>query len=115
MLDDWDRTRRDLVVEATGTTAGFALALQATRPRGILVLKSTLAANEALDLSPLVLDEIAVIGSRCGPFRPALAALNDGRIDTASLIDQVYPLERGVEALAHAGQPGTLKVLLRAG
>ena len=68
----------DVVVEATGTAAGFALAVAATRPRGTLVLKSTVAHAAPLDLAPLVIDEITVVGSRCGPFAPALRALARG-------------------------------------
>ena len=113
LLADWDRTPRDLVVEATGTAAGFTLAAQATRPRGILLLKSTVAAKEPVDLAPLVINEIAVIGSRCGPFRPALRALEESRINTRSLIEASYGLDRAEEAFAHASKRGCLKVLLR--
>ena len=113
LLDDWDRTARDLVVEATGTAAGMTLAMAATRPRGIVMLKSTVAASEPLDLSPLVINEIAVMGSRCGPFRPALSALADGRVVTEPMIDTVFTLDQADEALARASTRGVLKVLLR--
>jgi threonine dehydrogenase-like Zn-dependent dehydrogenase len=108
----WDRTARDLVVEATGTVAGFRAALQATRPRGTLVLKSTVAAKEALDLAPLVIDEITVVGSRCGPFGPALTALAAGRVRVEPLVAARFGLDQGVEALGAAAERGTLKVLL---
>lgn len=111
-FDDWDRTKRDLVVEATGSKDGFSLAVAATRPRGTLVLKTTVADRDSLNLAPLVIDEITVVGSRCGPFPPALAALADGSIDVASMIEARLPLDEGVEALARAGQRGALKVLL---
>jgi threonine dehydrogenase-like Zn-dependent dehydrogenase len=111
-LERWDRARADVVVEATGRPAGFALAVAATRPRGTLVLKSTLAAQAPLDLAPIVIDEITVVGSRCGPFAPALAALADGRIDVRGLIDARYALADGVAAFEHAARPGTLKVLI---
>lgn len=103
----------ELVVEATGSEAGLARAIALVRPRGTLVLKSTVAAKHALDLAPLVIDEITVVGSRCGPFPPALAALARGAVDVASLVERVYPLEEGLAAVAHAGRRGALKVLVR--
>ena len=112
-LERWDRTRADVVVEATGSAAGFALAAAATRPRGTLVLKSTVAAETSLQLAPLVIDEITVVGSRCGPFAPALRALAEGSVDVASLIAAEYRLGDGPAALRHAGEPGVTKVLLR--
>jgi len=111
-FDAWDRTKRDLVVEATGSKAGFSLAVGATRPRGTLVLKTTVADRESLNLAPLVIDEITVVGSRCGPFEPALAALADGSVDVASMIQARMPLEDGVAALDRAGARGALKVVL---
>lgn len=104
---------QDLVVEATGSERGLELAIAAVRPRGTLVLKSTVAARHALDLAPLVIHEVTVVGSRCGPFAPALAALAGRRVGVAPLVDAVFPLEEGPAALARAGAPGTLKVLLR--
>jgi threonine dehydrogenase-like Zn-dependent dehydrogenase len=111
-LERWDRTPADLVVDATGSAAGFALAVGATRPRGTLVLKSTVAETSPLQLAPLVIDEITVVGSRCGPFEPALRALSAGDIDVHSLIAARHRLDDGVEALRHAAEPGVLKVLL---
>lgn len=102
----------DLVVEATGSSRGFEQALQATRPRGTLVLKSTVADRPALDLAPLVINEIQVVGSRCGPFEPALQALASGSIQTGPLVTEVVALDHAEEALTRAGQPGVLKVLL---
>jgi threonine dehydrogenase-like Zn-dependent dehydrogenase len=112
-LDRWDRARADVVVEATGSAAGFALAAAATRPRGTLVLKSTVAAETSLQLAPLVIDEITVVGSRCGPFAPALRALAEGSVDVTSLIAAEYRLGDGLAALRHAAEPGVTKVLLR--
>jgi len=103
----------DLVVEATGSEAGLRRAMQTVRPRGTLVLKSTVAAEHHLSLAPLVIDEITVVGSRCGPFAPALAALAAGEVQVEPLIDAVYPLEQGLEAVAHAQRKGAAKVLLR--
>ncbi len=111
-LEHWDRARADVVVEATGSAAGFALAVAATRPRGTLVLKSTVAETAPLNLAPLVIDEISVVGSRCGPFEPALRALVAGTVDVRSLISARHSLDDGVEALHHAAQPGVLKVLI---
>jgi threonine dehydrogenase-like Zn-dependent dehydrogenase len=112
LLDEWDRAPADLVVEATGTAAGFELALATTRPRGTLVLKSTVAHGAPLNLAPLVIHEITVVGSRCGPFAPALAALADGRVAVRELISARYALGDAVQALQRAAQPGVLKVLV---
>jgi len=102
----------DLVVEVTGSPQGFALSRKAVRPKGTLVLKSTFAGDVSLNLSSLVVDEISVIGSRCGPFAPALRLLAAKKINPLPLIESRFPLEKGVEALEHARHPGILKVLL---
>lgn len=102
----------DLVVEATGNPEGLALARRALRPRGTLVLKSTYAGETTLHLAPFVVDEVTVVGSRCGPFPAALRHLAAGRIDPRPLIEARYPLAQGTEAFAHAAQPGVFKVLL---
>jgi threonine dehydrogenase-like Zn-dependent dehydrogenase len=111
-LGDWRREKVDVVVEATGTADGFAPAVAALRPRGTLVLKSTVAGAHALDLAPLVIDEITVVGSRCGPFAPALAALAADAVEVRSLIRARCALRDGVQALERAAQPGALKVLI---
>jgi threonine dehydrogenase-like Zn-dependent dehydrogenase len=115
LLERWDRTPRDLVVDATGSQEGFALAVAATRPRGTLVLKSTVADRGSVDLAPLVINEITVVGSRCGPFAPAIAALAQGDVDVRPLIAARRSLEDAVDALALAREPGQLKVLLACG
>ncbi len=102
----------DVVVEATGHAEGFALARRLLRPRGTLVLKSTFHGNAEIDLSALVVDEIAVLGSRCGPFAPALRLLEGRWIDVASLVEHIYPLDEALAAFAHAARPGALKILL---
>lgn len=102
----------DVVVDATGSPGGFDLARAAVRPRGVLVLKSTYAGAMPVDLSSLVVDEVTVVGSRCGPFPPALRLLAKGLVDPRPLIEARYPLARGLEALEQAAQPGTLKVLV---
>jgi threonine dehydrogenase-like Zn-dependent dehydrogenase len=103
----------DLVVECTGHADGFAAARQLVRPRGTLVLKSTYHDRVQLDLSTIVTDEIQVVGSRCGPFAPALRLLAKGLVDVTSLIEAEYPLSEGLAAFEHAGRRGALKVLVR--
>jgi threonine dehydrogenase-like Zn-dependent dehydrogenase len=112
LLADWRPSPVDVVVEATGSAAGLQRAIATVRPRGTLILKSTIAANHSLSLAPLVINEVTVVGSRCGPFPPALRALAQQRVTVTPLIDQVYPLSAGSEAIAHAARPGTLKILL---
>ena len=102
----------DVVVEATGSPEGLALAKEAVHPRGLIVLKSTYAGEARLDLSRWVVDEVSMLGSRCGPFAPALRHLAAGRIDPRPLIDARYSLAEGVEAFAHAARRGVFKVLL---
>ncbi|ACK66339.1 Alcohol dehydrogenase GroES domain protein [Rippkaea orientalis PCC 8801] len=102
----------DVAVECTGNPAGFDLARTSLRSRGVLVLKSTYAGQLTLDASSLVVDEITVIGSRCGPFVPALELLAERKINVESLIDANYPLTDGLKAFEHAQQKGVLKVLL---
>ena len=102
----------DLVVEVTGSSDGFALSRKAVRPRGTLVLKSTFAGEISLNLSSLVVDEVTLVGSRCGPFAPALRLLEEKRVDPLPLITACYPLSEGLKAINHASQPGVLKVLL---
>jgi threonine dehydrogenase-like Zn-dependent dehydrogenase len=113
LLSDWRPRLADIVVEATGSTVGLALALESLRPRGTLVLKSTVASAHTLSLAPLVINEITVVGSRCGRFLPALQALAHGHVTVAPLIERIYPLAEGVQALAHAAHPGTRKIVLR--
>ena len=103
----------DVVVEATGTPGGFELARKIVRPRGSIVLKSTYA-GEALpvNLTMIVVDEITLIGSRCGPFEPAIRLLAKRQIDVESLIQARYSLDDGAAALERAAQKGTLKVVI---
>ncbi len=113
LLNDWQPRLFDVVVEATGSASGFELALSAVRPRGTLILKSTIAGNHQISLAPVVINEINVIGSRCGPFPDALAALASKQIAVTPLIDKVYSLDDGVAAMTHAARPGARKILLR--
>lgn len=103
----------DLVVEASGRADGLARALELVRPRGTVVLKTTIADAHTVNLAPVVIDEIALLGSRCGPFRPALRALGAGDVRTEPLIEATYPLDNALAALEHAGRPGALKILLQ--
>jgi threonine dehydrogenase-like Zn-dependent dehydrogenase len=104
--------RADVVVDATGSAEGFASARRLVRPRGTLVLKSTFHGNVSLDLSMVVVDEVTVVGSRCGPFAPALRLLEQQLVDVECLIDSIYSLSDGLTAFARAQTPGVLKVLL---
>jgi threonine dehydrogenase-like Zn-dependent dehydrogenase len=102
----------DLVVEATGSPAGFYLARTAVRSKGTIVLKSTYRGDITLNISPLVVDEINIIGSRCGPFAPALRLLESKIINPTCLISKRYPLVNSLKALEYAAQPGVMKVLI---
>ncbi len=102
----------DVVVEATGREAGLAEAQERVRPRGTIVLKSTFAGTPRVDTNRLVIDEVQLVGSRCGPFDRALRALATGEVDPTPLIDARYPLAEGPRAMEHAATRGTLKVLL---
>lgn len=105
--------RFDVTVEASGSSSGFALAQELLHPRGILVLKSTFQGKTEIDAAPLVVNEITVVGSRCGRFAPALELLKNGAVDVESLVDDLFPLTSGVTAMHRASQPGVLKILLR--
>lgn len=102
----------DVVVDASGAQGGLAIAQRIVRPRGTIVLKSTHHGSTPIHVAALVVDEITLIGSRCGPFEPAIAALAAGRIDPRVLVDEVLPLDEAARAFARAAQPGVLKVLL---
>jgi len=119
VLDDAERfalengRRVDLVVECSGSAQGLEMALRLVRPRGTVILKSTVSDKSTLHLAPIVIDEICVQGSRCGPFAPALRALSQHRVDVLPLISACYSLDDGLEAFERAGQPGVLKVLVK--
>jgi threonine dehydrogenase-like Zn-dependent dehydrogenase len=105
-------SRIDLIVECTGSAQGLELAMRLVRPRGTIILKSTVADQTTLHLAPLVIDEIRVQGSRCGPFAPALRALSQRSVDVRSLISARFSLDEGLAAFEHAGEKGVLKVLV---
>jgi threonine dehydrogenase-like Zn-dependent dehydrogenase len=102
----------DIVVEATGSPDGFNLARKAIRPRGTLVMKSTYKGEVNVNFSSIVVDEITILGSRCGPFEPALRLLEKREVDPSVLITAQYKLKEAVKAFDHAAQSGTLKILL---
>jgi alcohol dehydrogenase len=104
------RGRFDVVVDCTGHASGFELARKLTRPRGTLVLKSTFHGGQDTTFAPIVIDEISIVGSRCGPFAPALRLLEKKLIDVESMISAEYPLVRSIEAFERAIEPGVLKV-----
>ncbi len=104
--------RYDLVVEATGSPSGFELARKALRPRGTLVLKSTYKGDMTVNFSSIVVDEIQLVGSRCGPFEPALRLLANKQVDPTPLIAAEYSLRDGLKAFGEAEKTGMLKVLL---
>jgi threonine dehydrogenase-like Zn-dependent dehydrogenase len=113
LLADWQPHRFDVVVDATGSPMGLELALSAVRPRGTLILKSTIAGKHQVSLAPIVIDEINVIGSRCGPFPDALDALAAKRVAVTPLIEAIHSLTDGVAAIEQASKPGAKKFLLR--
>jgi threonine dehydrogenase-like Zn-dependent dehydrogenase len=112
-LDEVSRDRQaDVVVDATGSDTGLPTALELVRPRGTIVQKTTVAGTQTLAWAPFVIDEITLVGSRCGPFDQAIAALTSGRIDVSGMVSGRFDLSRGVEALEHARTRPVLKVLL---
>lgn len=110
---DLPEARADVVVECTGQAEGLTAALALVRPRGTVVLKSTYHGMPTVNMTQVVVQEVALIGSRCGPFDPALRLLAQGLVDVSGMVDSVYDLGDAVEALNRAAQPGALKVLLK--
>jgi alcohol dehydrogenase len=104
-----------LTIEAAGSPSGLALAQDITVPRGTVVLKSTFHGVAGVETWPIVVKELTVIGSRCGPFPAALALLRSGRVDPRPLISRIFPLKDAARAIRYAQQPGVMKVLLRPG
>jgi len=104
--------RWDIVVEATGSPSGFSLARQAIRPRGTLVLKSTYKGEMSVNFSAIVVDEINIIGSRCGPFEPALRLMEARQVDPTVLIANEFKLDEALKAFERAAETGVLKVLV---
>lgn len=103
----------DFVVEATGSITGFETSLALTKPRGTLILKSTIAASKEFNLAPIVIDEITVLGSRCGQFAPALRMLEQKRIDVKPLISDIYAIDDSIEAFERNKEKSSVKVLVK--
>ncbi len=103
----------DVVVEATGSVSGFETSLNLVKPRGVLVLKSTIATGKELNLAPIVINEITVLGSRCGQFGPALRLLKNNRIDFSQFISKIYSIDDAENAFNANKEKDTIKVLLK--
>ncbi len=112
-IEKSDEQSFDLLVEATGSNSGFEDTMKLIKPRGTVVLKSTIASKEHLDLTPTIVNEITLIGSRCGLFKPAIDALATGMVSVDFMIDSTFPLEKFSEAIQYAKKPDTLKVFLK--
>ena len=110
--DEIEQRSFDIAIECTGNPDGFDLARRALRPRGTLVLKSTYAEKLTVDAASLVVDEVTLVGSRCGPFGPALQMLAEGTIDPRGLVHGRYPLKHAVAAFERAREPDALKILV---
>ena len=112
-IDHDDEFTFDLVVEVTGSNSGFLDSMKLVKPKGTVILKSTIASKENLDLTSAVVNEITLVGSRCGPFRPAINALASGIISVDDLIESEFPLEKFQEAFDDAKKSNMLKVVLK--
>jgi threonine dehydrogenase-like Zn-dependent dehydrogenase len=112
LSDSIDERAWDIVVDCTGSESGLPTALKLVRPRGTIVLKTTVAGQQTLAWAPFVIDEVTLIGSRCGPFDRALSGLEEGHVRVEPLISDRFDLSRGLDALARAQTKGILKVLL---
>jgi threonine dehydrogenase-like Zn-dependent dehydrogenase len=112
LSESLDERAYDVVVDCTGSESGLPTALKLVRPRGTIVLKTTVAGQQTLAWAPFVIDEVTLVGSRCGPFDQALAALERGDVQVEPLVSDRFDLSRGVDALARAQTKGMLKVLI---
>jgi threonine dehydrogenase-like Zn-dependent dehydrogenase len=104
---------RDVVVECTGSPEGLDVALQLVRPRGTIVLKSTYADAGPVNLAPLVVNEVTLLGSRCGPFPEAINALARQAVEVRSMISRTFPIEQAADAFKAAADPANIKILLK--
>lgn len=116
LLNEFEQAPKfDVVVEATGSITGFETSVSCVKPRGTLVLKSTIAASKELNLAPIVINEITILGSRCGRFEPAMRLIASGKIDFSQMISKIYPIEQAVEAFDANNAKDTIKILLKIG
>ena len=113
LLENFNPGKFDVVVEATGSASGFEMSMSLTKPRGVLVLKSTVASGKELNLAPIVIDEITVLGSRCGQFGPALRLLENKRIDFTPFITETYSIDDAIKAFEANKSKESLKILIR--
>jgi threonine dehydrogenase-like Zn-dependent dehydrogenase len=111
--EEIQRWRWDIVIEATGSPAGFEIARKAIRPRGTLVMKSTYKGEMSVNFSSIVVDEVNIVGSRCGPFGPALRLMESKRVDPTVLIAAEFKLDDALKAFEEAAKPGVLKTLIQ--
>jgi threonine dehydrogenase-like Zn-dependent dehydrogenase len=113
-LEEFKRGAYDLVIEATGNRNALEMAIENTKPRGIVVLKSTYAGDISFNPSKVVVDEISIIGSRCGRFEVAINFLSNfnNRLPLSQLISKTFPLEQAIEAFEYAQNPEILKTII---
>ncbi len=112
LVSDWKSKNVDVVIDATGNPSAQSLALEMLRPQGILVIKSTTEKQNQINLSRLVVDEIQIIGSRCGPFKPAIKALTEGRIKVDYMVNHIFGFEDITKAFEIGQKSDCLKVLI---
>ena len=116
LLSEFEQAPKfDVVVEATGAITGFETSVNCVKPRGTLVLKSTIAASKELNLAPIVINEITILGSRCGRFEPAMRLIASGKIDFSQMISKIYPIEQAINAFDANNAKDTIKILLKIG
>ncbi len=113
LLNDFDKNMQfDVVIEATGSITGFETSLTSVKPKGVLVLKSTIASSKELNLAPVVINEITILGSRCGRFDPAMRLISTGRINFFDMISGIFPIENAIEAFEANNNSENIKILL---
>ena len=116
LLSEFEQAPKfDVVVEATGSITGFETSVNCVKPRGTLVLKSTIAASKELNLATIVINEITILGSRCGRFEPAMRLIASGKIDFSQMISKIYPIEQAINAFDANNAKDTIKILLKIG
>lgn len=116
LLSEFEQAPKfDVVVEATGSITGFETSVNCVKPRGTLVLKSTIAASKELNLAPIVINEITILGSRCGRFEPAMRLIASGKIDFSQMISKISPIEQAINAFDANNAKDTIKILLKIG